>query len=325
MRRLLALPVLSLVALVAACSDGESRPKAWGEPRLADDEACPQVIGRYVVDDTPVPWTLALRHVPLADSLREPESFAIADQTADSLLVTIRYRDGGGASHTLRRGTAYDGDFYCADGWVRLDGRGVSSRWDESILVNGKAPKRRWLRFAPARDGAIIARLDGVWFEGFQPYAPGSGDGIPLPWTWKRTHAWSRTEPYSAAALARQRRLRTPAEQGRREALARTTPDRVFLEHEALENPAPPPSQALARQRLRGMLTDGVQVVAVTPRDDGWQVSVTAPDTVAVARFVSRLVERSDVLEARHESLYRSVTPDGLWGTVVFVRLASPG
>lgn len=320
MRRL-PLCFVPLLALLAACSRGESRPRAWGAPRLASDDACPQVIGRYLLDESPVPWVLALRFVPLDDPAREPESFAIADQTDRSLLITVRYTDGSDETRTLRRGSEYGGDYRCEDGWVRLGDGQVAGRWDDQLRLRDEAPKRRSLRFAPAPDGAIIARLDGLWFEGFQPYAPGSGDGIPLPWTIRRAHAWSRTEAFSDAALTRQRQLGSPTEQARRTALARAQLDPVYLENEALENPPPTASQVSAQARIRRTVAEGVQVAAVSPRDSGWHVSVNARDSVVVARFVSLLVESGDVLEARHESIYRGTSPEGTLATVVYVRL----
>lgn len=69
----------------------------------------PQLIGRYLIDEAPVPWSLALRFVPLEDDEREPESFAVVDQTDSSMLISVRDTDGTDEKHTIRLALAVDG------------------------------------------------------------------------------------------------------------------------------------------------------------------------------------------------------------------------
>lgn len=235
---------VAALCLLAACSAGEARPRAWGAPRLAEGDGCPLLIGRYLVDETPLAAALALRHVSPGAEERTPVSFAVVDQGDSTLTVSVRYTAGDDAAGQLRRGGTWAGDYFCDDGWLQLRLDGGPTGWDAYARPGDHTAKRRTLRLAPAPDGALIARLDAHWFEGFQPYAPGSGDGIPLPWTWTSAHAWLRTEAYSEAALARQRargpgtiEARIAAEEaGVTEADRR---DPVWRENDARENPPP--------------------------------------------------------------------------------------
>jgi hypothetical protein len=175
------------------------------------------LIGRYLVDDSPIPFHLAVRHVRGGEG-RTPVSFAVDDQADSMLTVSVRYEEGEDGQAILRRGNRWAGDYYCDDGWFMVSMDGGSSRWPNLVRPGGHPPKRGSLRIAPGTEGALIGKLVGHWFEGFQPYAPGSGDGIPLPWTWKSAHAWLRTEPFSPATLARLRARQATAGEAQRAA-----------------------------------------------------------------------------------------------------------
>jgi hypothetical protein len=186
----------------------------------------------------------------------------------------------------------------------------------------GHSAKRRTLRIAPTAEGALIARLDAHWFEGFQPYSPGSGDGIPLPWTWKRAHVWLRTEPFSEAALARL----SAREAGTAEEPATTDgwqQDPVYLANQALENPPPTAGLEAAEARIRQAAPRGMHMLVVVPRDSGWHVSVAVQDDAQLMLFLSNLGQQEDVEQVQHDVLVRGRTSDGAMSTAVYVRFAS--
>jgi hypothetical protein len=259
------------------------------------------------------PWRV--RDVARGQGDRTPVSFAVVDQADSTVSVTVRYDDGEDAAATLRRGGDWAGDYFCDDGWFALRLDGGQSRWDEYARPDGHTAKRRTLRIAPAPDGALIARLDAHWFEGFQPYAPGSGDGIPLPWTWTSAHAWLRTEAFSEAALARLR-ARGPgarladatSEAGEAEEAAEAP---VSRENEALENPPPSRETRAIERRVRALVLPGVRVLAVAPRDSGWHVSVAYTERSSMVRFLLRLQESLPARSVWQDPLVRGRTEAG--------------
>ena len=314
-------PSLLSLLLLLGCDRGADRPRDWGEPQLAEAGHCPDLVGRYLTDESPVPWMLALRRIPAELPAEAAESFAVLAQRDSSMQVSVRFADGQEYETTLRRGDSQGGDYFCEDGWLRFRLDGGPSRWDSLVRPAGHTAKRRELRVAPAPDGALLARLDGVWFEGVQLYAPSGGDGAPIPWTWRRAHVWLRTERYSAAGLARRRRLGTPEAQARRAARERAQQDPIYQENQALEDPPPPASQASAQARIREAVPEGMRVLVVAPRDSGWHVSVVARDPVQLTEFLSRLAQRDDVAAVWHDALVRTLQPDGTTSTAVYVRL----
>jgi hypothetical protein len=191
---------------------------------------------------------LALRRIPAERSVEAAERFAVLAQRDSSMQVSVRFADGQEYETTLWRCDSQGFHHCCEDGWLRFRLDGGPSRWDSLVRPAGHTAKRRALRVASAPDDALLARLDGVWFEGVQLYAPSGADGAPIPWTWRRAHVWLRTERYSAAGLARRRRLGTPEAQARRAARARAQQDPIHQANEALENPPPPPVR-LPRRR----------------------------------------------------------------------------
>jgi hypothetical protein len=318
------------VPLLLACSSGEERPDAWGDLRLADGDACPTLIGRYLVDDGPAAFLLGVRHLPDRVEPRVPVSFAVEAQDDSTLTVSVRDVEGEDSRTTMRRGSEWGGSYYCEDGWLRFTLDGGRSRWDSLARPGGHVAKRRSLRLAPARDGALIARLDAHWFEGIQPYAPGSGDGIPIPWTWKRAHAWWRTEPFTEAALARrQAQVRaarsTPPDASSPDApsLDAVRADPVWQANEALEHPLPAPGQRAVAARLQALAPAGVHVLAVAPRDSGWHVSVAYADPARLTQLFRTLAEQDDMRAVQHDALVRGQTAEGMATTAVYVRLAT--
>lgn len=286
------------------------------------------LIGRYLVDDSPIPFHLAVRHVRGGEE-RTPVSFAVEDQGDSTLTVSVRYEEGEDGQAVLRRGNEWAGDYYCDDGWFKVAMDGVSSRWPDLVRPGGHAPKRGSLRIAPGTEGALIAKLVGHWFEGFQPYSPGSGDGIPLPLTWKSAHAWLRTESFSPAALARLRARRPSSIEAQiaaqeagvsvSEAIAN---DPVWQANHALEHGPPATGQREASERITAAVPSGLRILVIAPRDSGWHVSVAMTDPARLPHFLSNLAQREDVRAVQHDALTRGMTETGLETTAVYVRFA---
>ncbi len=310
--RALLAPLLLLSSLLAACGESRGLPSEWGALRAASGDRCPTLIGRYVGDELPAAWALALRRLD-PGTLPEVRSFAVADQQDSSLLVTVTLASGGERRINLRRGGPWEGDYHCDEGWLVLRDGLVPDWWDDELRLGDHAPRRRTIHLAPARDGALVARLEGEWFETFSLWAE-TGAGVPLPWTWRTARWWSRVQPYREDAPPR--RLRAQAGARRTE----VAPDPVMAADAALEQLPDAPGREDAERLVLDAMPRGMRLQSITPRDSGWHVSVALRDAV-MASFLTQLTQDPRVAEVRHDVLVRTRLSELEEGAAVYVRL----
>lgn len=309
-----------MVGAFVACRNDERMPREWGPISKGTGEECPKVAGRYLDSSAPITQMLAGRFVESRDGDAEWDSFELAPPTATGMDVTVRYTNGEERHGRARRGGPYDGDFYCADGWLQVGDRYMPNRWDDEELSRGFFPRRRGLRVAPGKDGALVARLDLTRYDEFTIWCGDGCKGIPLPWTFETRSSWSAAHRWSPDALRAH-----ASRAGRVNATAAAAPanaldDRLAREEAALENGVPVAGLGEVRARALGALVPGMLLKAVAPRDSGWQLSLEFDELSQLQSYMVRLSQGGPVAEIRVAPLYRAKTPAGRWVDVVYVR-----
>lgn len=299
-----------VVAFALACrGDGGRMPRDWGPLALGTAEHCPAVAGRYAYEDSPVAWALAGSHVA-PDIERDLASFELrgAADTALQLIVP-----DGDTMRTVRliRGSAYNGDYHCEDGWLHAASRHVSERFDTNVARPDFVVRRRALRLAPGAKGALIGRFDGTDYSEFTVWCGDGCKGIPLPWTFRTSSVWSMVQPWNAATATRSRRGSGPSS---------PVDVRVLAAERRLEYGDAVPGQDDARSRVTSAVVPGLIVRAVSPRDSGWHVSVEFEELPQLQRFMDRLSTAGPIAELKVLPLYRARNERRHWIDVVYVR-----
>lgn len=309
-----------MVGVFVACSHEERMPREWGPLAKGKGDECPRVAGRYLDSSAPITQMLAARFVEVRDGDAEWDSFELAAPTATGLDVTVRYANGEERRGRARRGGPYDGDFYCADGWLQVGDRYMPNRWDDEGRSPGFVPRRRGLRIAPGTDGALVARLDLTGYDEFTVWCGDGCKGIPLPWTFETRSSWSAAHRWSPGAPRAHASTQGGASAPAGAAPASALDDRLAREEAALENGTPVAGVGEVRARGLGALVPGMQLKAVAPRDSGWQLSLEFDDLPQLQSYMVRLSQEGPVAEIRVAPLYRAKTPAGRWIDVVYVR-----
>lgn len=315
------LGTLGAVVLVLAACDRDTRdmPRDFGPLTLGKDWRCPAIAGRYAYGGEPASWYLAGRFREYGDST--PIEFFTLDGTADTALhIGIGLLDGRVITKVLRKGTQYAGDYYCEDGWLRLQPGALSDRFDAEVASEGFFPRRRELLLATGRESALVARYDRTDYEELTVWCGDGCRGIPLPWTFETRSTWSRTEVWAEGAPRPSVVAAAREAERRRAEQERLKQDPVYQAEQALEQGPPVAGQADAKRRAIASLLPGMLVLAVAPRDSGWHISLEYEREDQILPYMDRLQQSGPVTAIQHDKLYRGRTPTGRLTTVVWVR-----
>ncbi len=311
---------LALALIAAACSGTKGMPSAWPKVVLAADSACPSVAGRYFDSSAPISMLMAKRHVAWDSTNADWAYFELAGNADQGLTVRVVYRDSVSTTGTLRKGTAWSGDYFCDGGWLRIPDGTSLSQWDEDMKTSDFFPKRHALQIAPNKDGALVARLDFTDYDEFTVWCGDGCKGFPIPFTFETKSVWSMAEKFdpdvpTPVARARQQVIERDAA-----ALAQAKTDRLYLEEQALENGPVNPEEVIVRTRAISALVPGMLLRGVSSRDAGWHLSLEFDEPYQLTQFMERLAGSGAVAEMKVAPLYRTRTTRGRMTDVVFLR-----
>ena len=324
--------LVTLAVVVTACSGAtKGMPRGWPDLVLASDTLCPNVAGRYFASSDPITLHLAKRRAT-GDSEEAPLAYFEVSGAADSgLTVTVVSRDSVKTTGSLKKGTEWDGDYFCGDGWLRFGESRAPSLWDADVRTDDFYPKRHAVRIAPNEDGSLVARLDFVDYAELIVWCGDGCKGIPLPGTFETRSIWSLAEqfdPERPPPVARHRE-RTIAEEVAELEWATTEPPaerqraqdvRVWQEHEDAENGPPDPEKQLVRKRAVSALVPGMQLLGVGPTQGGWHLSVEFDELYQLEQYMAQLLGSGPVAELKVAPLFRAKTATGRITDVVFIR-----
>jgi hypothetical protein len=311
---------VALGALVACSGNTDGMPGSWGPLVLGKEWRCPTLAGRYAYAVQPVEYHLAGRHVPWDSIPVELEYFEIAGSADTSLHLTVGYLDGRQHQKRLQKGTPYAHDYYCEDGWLHLRAGELSDTFDVEVASEGFFARRREMRIAQGKDGALVARLDRIDYDEFAVWCGDGCKGFALPWTMTTRSTWSRAEPWADGAPRPSVVQRRRASARERAEQARLQEDRLYQAEQLLENGPPVAGADEARTRVMAAVVPGMLVRGVTPRDSGWHLSIEFAERAQVDEFMDRLAQSGPVAELRVVPLYRARMTTGTWTDVVYVR-----
>ena len=318
-RRILALALFALVA--AACSRGtKGMPRGWPKVVLAADSTCPAVAGRYFDSSEPISTLLAKRHVAWDSTNADWAYFELAGNADQGLTVKVVYRDSVSTTGALRKGTAWSGDYFCDGGWLRIPEGNALTQWDQTFKTGDFYPKRHAMQIAPNKDGALVARLDFTDYDEFTVWCGDGCKGIPIPFTFETKSVWTMAEKFDPelpppVARARQQVIDQDAA-----ALAQAQNDRVWQAEQDMENGPAEPALATTRARAISALVPGMLLRGVSPRGNGWHLSLEFDEPYQVEQFMERLAGSGPVAELKVAPLYRTRLTTGRMTDVVFIR-----
>jgi hypothetical protein len=320
-RRLLAIFAVGVSQTLAACTSNRGRmPREWGPVVLATHTRCPSVAGRYMYTGQPTDYELAARVLPDGGEATEPEYFEIAGSADTALHVTTWYVDGRHQERRLQKGAKYSGDFFCDDGWLQLGDGSVSARFDEEVASQEFFAKRRAMRIAIGRGGAIVARLDRTDYDEFTVWCGDGCKGIPLPWTFTTRSTWSRSEPWLAGKPKPSSAQRAPDDARTAAAEAEQRDQRLLREIALLENGPPATGEADVRKRVTAALAPGMLLIALTEHGTRWHASVEFDEPAQLMEFMERLPQSGAVAELGRVPRSQNKSSNGRWTDVVYLR-----
>jgi hypothetical protein len=193
LRRWRAIQTTAVLLVVAACARESGRmPESWGPVARGEDGRCPDLTGRYVYADQPLDFVLAGRLVPWDSVPATLEYFTITGSADTALHVTIGTADGRQHRKRVEKGSEYDGDYHCKDGWLQMNDDVIPDSFDAEVASDGFNARRHAMRIAKGKGGALVARLDRIDYDEFTVWCGDGCKGIPLPWTFTTRSAWSR-------------------------------------------------------------------------------------------------------------------------------------
>lgn len=323
MRRLRAIvPLVCTLVAVGCGSDDGGMPRGWGPLARGVGEHCPEVAGRYFDSSGPISWLLAGRHLDRDGLGSEWAYFELAGSADTALTVTVLPFDGDLRTARLRKGGPYGGDYYCEDGWLKVNDRSIPDTWDDAVHSGSFVPRRREVRMAPGATGTLVARLDFIDYGELTVWCGDGCKGIPLPWTFETRSSWSAVERWAVDEQSPRAAVRSREEDRREAERRRLERDPLYREVRALENGPAIAGEQTARDRATAALVPGMLLRGVGSRGEGWNLSVQFADSIQLADFMQRLSQGGSVAEIGVAPLYRGRTTDGQWTDVVFVRFA---
>jgi hypothetical protein len=313
--------LMSLAIAPLACGGAtKGMPRGWPDLVLASDTLCPNVAGRYFDSSDPITMLMAKRHVEWDSVEADWAYFELLGKADSGLTVKVVYRDSVEKTGVLRKGNAYDGDYYCDGGWLRMGETKSPSLWDAEVRTDDFYPKRHAFRLAPNEDGALVARLDFTDYAEFTVWCGDGCKGIPLPGTFETRSIWTMAEKFDPelpppVARERQRAIAQTAAE-----LERARNDRVWQEEQLAENGPPDPEKDLVRQRAVSALVPGMLLLGVGPTQGGWHLSLEFDELYQLEQYMVRLQGSGPVAELRVAPLFRTKMTTGRTTDVVFIR-----
>lgn len=183
------LGLCALLSLAQACSRTPDMPKGWGPLRFAADSGCPRVYGTYDASDRDFAYVVATQFLPYDTTRGTVESFSLALED-DTLLTVIAWVDQEPRDTVRLRSHR---DFTCADGWLEP----TYPQWLPSFAADDEAARasrsgRTSMYLATGAKGALVGRLDHHTYDEFSLWCGDGCRGVPIPWTWRTSHRWSR-------------------------------------------------------------------------------------------------------------------------------------
>lgn len=309
--------------LMAACTGPtRSMPREYGPLVLASGDACPLVAGRYFEAEGPINDLLFLARVMDLPEDADRAWVELAGSADTSLHVTVTFRDSTARYGTLRRGTPWEGDYFCEDGWLKVADHRISGRWDRDITDAEFHPKRRAFWVAPNADSGLVGRLQFIAFTQVDVWCGDGCRGIPVPGTFDTKDSWFLAERYDPDLPPPVARRREAERQQVLADLERAKRDPVYQEEQLLENGPPDPELDAVRRRALISLPDGVLLRGVGRQPDGFHLSVEFGELYQLQDFMQRLEGSGPVDALRVAPHSRSRTTQGRWTDVVFIRYA---
>lgn len=289
---------LAAGAILIGCGSAEtSIPRAWRPLRLgaASGEAsgCPPVTGTYGVESELLFTTLIGQHLPAPARTIAWSAFTLQGDADTALTaIVLHAREDSDTLH-LRRGEAYQ----CTGGWLAptfpREGLASDGTDDDAQALRGA---ERAVFIASARDGALVARLRTTSYRELPIWCGDGCTSVRVPWSGRSVVRWERQEP-----------LRVSTDE--------IDPDDPRLRVD--------PRAVRVERRIRAALPDRVTLRGVSPRADGWHVSVDLPDKTVLVPLLATLNATPGISDARVERAYESLNLEGSWHEVLWLRFTS--
>lgn len=285
-------------ATLLGCGSADtSVPRDWRPLRLGTTaggvSGCPPVAGSYGVKSELLFTTMIGQHLPANARTIAWRAFTLQGDADTALTAIVTRARAGADTLRLRRGEAYQ----CTDEWLAptfpRDGLASDGTDSESKTLRGA---ERAVFVASARDGALVARLRTTTYRDVSIWC---GDGcrtMRVPWSGRSVVRWERQAPLRVSEAER-------------------IPDDPPL---AVE-----PRAVRAARLIRAALPDSVRLRGVSPRADGWHVSIDLRDKAMLVPLLSTLNATPGIADARVERTYESLNLEGSWHEVLWLRFTN--
>lgn len=256
--------------------------------------------GTYGMESELLFTTLVGQHLPMA-ARSTATAYATAwsafslQGEADTALTAIVLNAHDGAD-TLR--LQRDADYRCTDGWLvptfPPEGLANDDADDASRALRGA---ERVVFVAGANDGALVARLRTTTYDQLPIWCGDGCRSVRVPFSAKSTVRWERLAPLTAD-------------------VAKIDPADPRLRLD--------PRDTRAERRIRDALPADVTVRGVSPRADGWHVSIDVHDKAMLVGLLATLNSTPGIADVRVERAYESLNLEGSWHEVLWLRVTSP-
>jgi hypothetical protein len=182
----------AFVLLLLGCGS-ERAPTGYGPLALGEREHCPSVNGRFDASEPLVRWSVVELVLPY-DSTRPQVALFSLLGNADRSLRLVAW-SGGVPKDTVR--LTRDAQYRCAAGRLVLDlPESLPEEVREAIThPEGRLVRANRLSLALGAEGALVADLAHESYNGVSVWC---GDGctyVPLPFSARTTHTWTRAYP----------------------------------------------------------------------------------------------------------------------------------
>ncbi len=184
--RLLQLVTVSMA--LAGCGMSTDSGEAWKDVLTASGDDCPDIGGTYVVLDDPAYVMLG---GPPASPGASWQTITLSGDAAHAIEVTVRYPGSVRDASPIRRLRGID--YTCSDGWLQTEwphGRFPLDRTADGIPSGADAEKS--MSFARNTLGELVIRTNIRSWESFSVWCGDGCASIPLPFTGRTHHRWSR-------------------------------------------------------------------------------------------------------------------------------------
>jgi len=247
--------------------------------------------GTYGMESELLFTTLVGQHLPAAARATAWSAFALQGDADTALTaIVLNARDGADTMRLQR-----DTDYRCIEGWLvptfPAEGLASDDADDASRALRGA---ERAVFVAGAKDGALVARLRTTTYDELPIWCGDGCTSVRVPFSGKTTVRWERQAPLTADVAA-------------------IDPDDPRLRLD--------PRDARAERRIREALPADVILRGVSPRADGWHVSIDVHDKAMLVGILATLNRTPGIADARVERAYESLNLEGSWHEVLWLRV----